>query len=422
VHEQLQPYRRRSPWLRPLPVQAALRRGSSLAVAALVLCLAAGCRDAAEPDARTVAARTPAPAPGQASAPLPRLTISGTRFTRENGAAFQWRGITAFRLVDYVADGDEAAAIRFLDWASRQQLTVVRVLTMMGGLFDLRPEDGRRALPRLLQLAGERGLHVEVVALAGTADIPVDIAQHVGGIVTILESHRNGILEIANEPVHPSQSAEVQNADVLAALASRVPPDLPVSLGSIERGDGFGAGSYITWHAPRDGGRDGWKHVTALAQGADLIGRWKKPVVSDEPIGAGPKAEPGRRDDVPDRFRAAALLTRLTGAGATFHYHAGIDARIPEGRELECFNAWNDAWRLLPADVEHRGTFAAGGRAVQSTAGSTAAVFERVDSSAGWVLVLGDANAVTAIDGWRVARTSAIGGGALLEVAAARAD
>ena len=136
----------------------------------------------------------------------------GTRFVTPDGRTFQWRGITAFRLVDYVADGQEAQAERYLAWAASQGLTVVRVLTMMAGQFDLRPEDGRRALPRVLELASKHGLYVEVVALAGTADIPVNLQEHVEEIGKILAAHPNGLLEIANEPVHPSQSADVQQA------------------------------------------------------------------------------------------------------------------------------------------------------------------------------------------------------------------
>ena len=139
---------------------------------------------------------------------------------------------------------------------------------MMSGLFDLQPEAGRRALPRVLELAAKHGLHVEVVGLANTLDIPVNLEEHVAEIGRILAAHPNGFLEIANEPVHPSQSAEVQKPEVLAALAKRVPATVPVALGSIERGDGFGAGAYITWHAPRESGRGGWGHVLALAQGA----------------------------------------------------------------------------------------------------------------------------------------------------------
>lgn len=339
---------------------------------------------------------------------------------RPDGSTFSWRGITAFRLIDYVADGDERAAITFLDWAARQKLTVVRVLTMMSGLFDLQPHDGRRALPRVLELAAARGLYVEVVALANTAHITADLDQHVGGIGSILATHSNGMLEIANEPVHPSQSADVHKPEVLSKLAARVAREVPVSLGSIERGDGFGAGSYITWHAPRESGGNGWRHVLAVASGAELIARWRKPVISDEPIGAGAKVEPGRRDAAPDRFRAAALLTRFTGAGATFHYEAGLQGRIPEGRELECFNAWNQAWRLLPAAIEQHGAFAAGGAVGRMVSrydrNAVIGVYERGDGTSGWLLVLGDPARITLAPAWRVARTVPIGGGALLEM------
>jgi hypothetical protein len=291
----------------------------------------------------------------------------------------------------------------------------------MGGQFDLRPEDGRRALPRLLELASKHGLYVEVVALAGTADIPVNLEEHVGEIGKILAAYPNGLLEVANEPVHPSQSADVQKPEVLAALAARVPAGIPVALGSIERGDGFGEGSYVTWHAPRESGKGGWAHVLELARGAALLDRWKKPVVSDEPIGAGAAFQPGRRDDAPERFRAAALLTRLAGLGATFHYEAGLQARVPESRELECFNAWNEAWTLLPSDVEQHGTFRNGGAAGSIVTafdrGRILAIYERADTARGWLLILGDASsAVTVSSGWTMMESRRVDGGRLVSV------
>lgn len=350
-----------------------------------------------------------------------RLLIDGTRFATPGGGTFQWRGITAFRLVDYIADGQEDLTAQYLKWAASQGVTVVRVLAMMGGQFDLRPEDGRRALPRALQLAAEHGLYVEVVALANTADIPVNLQDHVDEIGRILAAHPNGLLEIANEPVHPSQSAEVQKPEVLRALAARVPAGIPVALGSIERGDGFGDGGYITWHAPRESGSGGWGHVLALAQGADLLTKWKKPVISDEPIGAGASLQPGRRDDVPARFRAAGLLTRLAGLGATFHYEGGLHARVPEGREQECFNAWNEAWSLLPVDVERRGRFRVAGTADSIVTAydreRIIGVYERGDDDAGWILVLGDeAAGLTLKTGWIVRERRRIDSGRLLSV------
>ena len=47
------------------------------------------------------------------------------RFVHAGRPPFQWRGITAFRLLDYVADRNEAEAEAFLGWAQAQKLTVV---------------------------------------------------------------------------------------------------------------------------------------------------------------------------------------------------------------------------------------------------------------------------------------------------------
>ena len=391
-----------------------------LLIAVPVLCVVLACRnDIATGRAETAPPVTPPSVPQRSPSRLERLRIDNTRFITSGGKPFEWRGITAFRLVDYVADGQTDQAETFLRWAAQQRLTVVRVLTMMAGQFDLRPEDGRRALPRLLELAAAHGLYVEVVALAGTADIRVNLQEHVDGVGQILAAHPNGLLEIANEPVHPSQSAEVQQPRVLEALATRVPRDVPVSLGSIERGDGFGAGSYITWHAPRDSGRDGWGHVHALPEGAALLGRWRKPVVSDEPIGAGSDLQPGRRDNAPARFRAAALLTRLAGLGATFHYEGGIQARVPEGRERECFDAWNEAWTLLPEHIEREGAFSTAGSGRAIVAGYERSrmqgVYERVAETRAWVLALGDADAKLKLAaGWTIVDSRRIDGGRLL--------
>ena len=74
--------------------------------------------------------------------PQAPLRISGTSFLRADGSKFQWRGITAFRLVEMVAHGNSAEAGAFLDWAAARKLTVVRVFTMARHLFQLTPADG----------------------------------------------------------------------------------------------------------------------------------------------------------------------------------------------------------------------------------------------------------------------------------------
>jgi hypothetical protein len=319
------------------------------------------------------------------------LRIEGTRFL-SNGATFQWRGISAFRLVEIEARGARADVVRYLDWAAARRLTVVRVFTMARHLFDLSPADGLRALPAVLDLAAARGIHVEVVALADTAAIPIDIDGHVTRVGAIAAAHPNTIVEIANEPAHPTQRADVRDVAVLKRLAALVPPGVPVAYGSAEEDPAFAGGHFATMHFPRSDRASGWGHVLALAQGATLVREWRKPVVSDEPIGAAEQSIPGRRDNVAARFRAAALLTRLAGLGGTFHYEGGLQARIPTARERACFDAWNSAWTLLPRDVEARGAFYAAGEpdaAVTSYVRERAAgVFARQSERTAWVLAI----------------------------------
>jgi hypothetical protein len=144
------------------------------------------------------------------------------------------------------------------------------------------------------------------------------------------------LLELANEPGHPTQSAAVHDPATLQSLATLVPKAVPLALGSVEYGDGFaGAGTYVTWHAPRTA-----RWPEEIAAGAALVTRFKKPVVNDEPIGAADQAIPGRRDNDPENFRQAGAATRRAGLGATFHYDGGIQTRALTKIEMACLDAW----------------------------------------------------------------------------------
>ena len=138
----------------------------------------------------------------------PRATsqIDGTLFRAPGGSVFQWRGITAFRLLDYIADKREPEAERYLAWAASKGLTVVRVLAMGGGFMDLRPRDGRAALPRLLEMAARHGIHVEVVALAGTRDMPLNLEEQIDELGRIAGTHGNALLETGKR-TGPSDAA-----------------------------------------------------------------------------------------------------------------------------------------------------------------------------------------------------------------------
>jgi hypothetical protein len=328
------------------------------------------------------------PPPAEVRAPgRTHLVVKGADFF-DGESRFVWRGISAFRLVELTGRA-EADAIAYLDWARGQRLTVVRVLTMATQLFQLSPDAGLKALPRLLSLAAERGLFVEVVALADTGGTTLDLAQHVKAVGVIAAAHTNALVEIANEPYHPTQDVRLHNPAFVASLVELIPASVPVAAGSLEGREGYAeAGRYATWHAPRSAELDGWGHVLELTEGAVLISRFQKPVISDEPIGAGEEDTLGRRDNEPRRFGAGAVVTRLAGLGTTFHYEGGLLARIPVGKELECFQAWSqglDAVAGLPAG----GRFLAGAD-LASVAGVTGAraVFGRVYDKEVWVVLV----------------------------------
>lgn len=289
--------------------------------------------------------------------PPQHLSIKGTQFVRPDGEPFRWRGITAFRLLEQLNAGRATEVEAYLTWAASQDLNVVRVLAMAKHLFELAPEPGRRHLNDLFKRAAARGVYVEIVALADTAEYPVSLEDQVREVAAAAAGHPNALLEIANEPYHPTQRKEVQDRNYLPVLLKLVPEQVPVALGAWHEPDEAAAGEFITFHFPRSVRHEGWGHVTELLSGRDMLRQFGKPVVNDEPIGAGAAFQPARRDDNPDRFRAAALLTRMIGMGATFHYEGGLQSQIPAGRELECFQAWQEAWVHLPADIERSGRF-----------------------------------------------------------------
>jgi hypothetical protein len=307
-----------------------------------------------------------------------------------------------------IARGRESEAVAYLDWAASEDVTVVRVLTMAKHLFTLRPEDGRNALPRLLDLARERGLAVEVVALADTKEYAFDRDAHVREVGRIALDKGNAFVEIANEPGHPTQDPRLHDPDELVRLATLVPPIVVTAFGSAEYAPGYAGGDYATFHFSRE---SGWGHVLKLAEGASFIAQWKKPVINDEPIGAAAEYQEGRRDNDPSRFAAAGALTAFTGMGGTFHYEGGLQARIPTGREAACLAAWQLGSALV-RDAAPSGQFVQGD-ALQGIARITGvrAAYARVSESGTTILLIDPQQpAVTWTAGWVEERRTGVPG------------
>jgi hypothetical protein len=379
--------------------------------ALLLACVLAAVSCTAAPESQappSSASNTPAANASQAGAPQFPLKVAGTQFVDSAARPFPWRGITAFRLVEMVASGREAEAVQYLEWAAKEDLNVVRVLTMARHLFELRPENGRNALPRLLDLARERGIGVEVVALADTTAYPLDYDTHVRHVGRIALEKGNAFVEIANEPGHPTQVERLHDPAELKRLATLIPSPVVMALGSAEYAAGYADGDYATYHFPRAAG---WDHVLRLAEGASFIAHWKKPVINDEPVGAAPEYVEGRRENDPARFAAAAALTALAGMGGTFHYEGGLQARIPAGREAACLAAWQLGGALVTG-MEPSGGFL-DGQSIDAIAriSGARAVYARADDRSATVLLIDPQQPkVDWTPGWTEERRSGVPG------------
>jgi hypothetical protein len=269
-----------------------------------------------------------------------------------------WRFASAFRLVDLVADGDEPAAARFLDWLHAEGFSGARVLSTLCCWFDLKPSEGQRALPRLLDMAAQRGLYLEVVALAGTKDgqlTPEQMQEHVAAVGAICAAHPScAAIELANENAHSSQREELRDPGYLRQLRAAVPSLVPVSMGSNCCGQPddrvvYPGGDYLTIHVERSGTR--WARVDRLRHVRDAANASGLFAVDDESIGAGEREEPSRRTTDEDEFYARGALARILDIGATFHFDSGLQAAVPGPLQASAARAFIAGTRMVPDDV-----------------------------------------------------------------------
>jgi hypothetical protein len=144
---------------------------------------------------------------------------------------------------------------------------------------------------------------------------------------------------------------------MLGAWRSLVPANVPVATGISSEDyyfddDAFptrAIGDFITVHADRAEGDNGWRTVRHSRELGDIASKFGKPVVSDEPIGADETNQPGRRTADPAKHFGLAFIPRIADiAGVTFHYEGGLRYDIPAGNQLTCFHAWHFGATVVP--------------------------------------------------------------------------
>jgi hypothetical protein len=287
-----------------------------------------------------------------AAASISRLTPCGRALCREDGQRFRWRGVTAFALLDLLADGKEPEARAYLEWARHAKFTIVRVLAMNPkGWFDLEPTDGRRALPALLRLARDHQLYVQIVALANTAGRSDGyLREQVREVGHLCAAADNCVLEVANEPYHRSQ-AKLHDAALMRRLQQEVPKGVVAAWGAapVHSSDSMAGGAYVVAHVARSGDR--WARVDRMRDLQRLSKRTGRFVVDNEPIGAAERAERNRRDTEPAAFFAQGVLSRLLELGSTFHCEDCLRAQVPRPTQQACAKAFIGGATLMPDDL-----------------------------------------------------------------------
>jgi hypothetical protein len=279
----------------------------------------------------------------QAPADCGRVRAEGQALVCADGTVFRWNGVTAFALLDHVADGRRTEADAFMRWARATGFNLVRVLAVAHHLFKLEPADGRRHLDALFSMAAARGLYVEIVAIADSGPLmmsPSRLREQVEAVGRASAAHPNAIVEIANEHYHPTQSPALHDPEFLRELARGIPPGvLYTESAASDDAARDPQGQFITRHLSRAG--TGTQMLDRLSLLVKLGAETGKPVVSGEPIGAGERDQPGRRLANPGFFRDLARRTAAAGlAGGTFHCEDGIFARIPGPVQQLCAKAW----------------------------------------------------------------------------------
>lgn len=287
--------------------------------------------------------------------PFGTLTFGG-RFILHNGHRFIYRGITAFKLLAWLSQGERGRVDDYIGFCAERKLTP-RVLAMLdqaaGGMFVLDPAVGHAFLPDLLKLGKDAGIAFEIVSLANTLNYPdFNFERQIQTIGQICAAAGNAFNELGNEllPIHDTQSPRLV-PQYLIELAKLVPSTVPVSLGSTHGPDAENRllasmakslpNGYATSHDIRTADEGGWKvfrHPNDLGWIADDVRIY---LVSDEPQRADV-------DPTPGRHMGTAMVCRTRHIGDTFHYLGGLWAHLPEGPVMAALDGRIQGWDLIP--------------------------------------------------------------------------
>jgi len=293
--------------------------------------------------------------------PVPSISevrVDGLVFRNKDNSIFPYRGVSAFLLLRRLLEGDVAGVKSYCDYWSKLGYTVLRVFSQVNwtgspgpGLYPIDYSSNYWAtVDKLFTIAAGYNLHVEFVHHTFAYDLDA-MAQWSASCTKATVLHKNVFEEIANEPP--------RNGIDISALLGKINTSLfknPWSTGQYDPTT-LPAGTYCTPHTPRD---NEWprkaKNLLEYRQGggpeAPTDPAMQRPIVADEPMGAGEVDIPGRRSTNKLDFYTYAALSQLYGAGSTFHHEDGLNANLPGPIQAECASFFAKGAQAIWTDAQ----------------------------------------------------------------------
>jgi hypothetical protein len=317
-----------------------------------------------------------------------RLRVVGRHFQNDAGW-FGWRGVADMPALGYILNGNRGGQVFDRIEAYRgTSRTVVRCCAMLDwappDAFSPRVEGYWEALEELYQFVISRGMYLELCIFADAQRIVPDADERQAWLDEFIawgKDKEGLIFQIANEPFKNGWSEADDPA--LLALANQMAVGLghfDFSVGDPVDGDNLDASAetnrrlillseysnIVVMHPDRGshGDPSRWRRWVDHLEGFyDVLGELDPDtaLVFDEPMGAGPEYQDGRRDNDPDAFTGAQMVSLCVGCGYTYHWMPGegLDPRYLPGIQSDLVPRvpvtpeWtykNDSWGGAPTE------------------------------------------------------------------------
>jgi hypothetical protein len=274
------------------------------------------------------------------------------RLLFNDAGIFRGRFVSGFTLTTM----DRGAAREYIEWAARTGFNGVRVLCGNLTWAGQTAAAAAEGLPWVLDTLAANGLYCEVTALTDTAASNFDLRAHVDTIARICAERENAIVEIANEPYHPTQREDVHEYDFLGRLGRDLvePRGLLWSVGAPPDDEPQAkelplAGRYLHIHLNR--GRDEWNMVRRVRELEAASHNYGRHVWNGEPIGWADTNQPGRRSANPDIAFTMGLLSRGFEVSVTSHAEHALTAVLPSPHQQHMHDRLVAGFAAIPTDA-----------------------------------------------------------------------